>query len=305
MNIKHAQYMLTILQEGGITNAARKLYVSQPSLSQMVKLVENNLGAPIFNRNTDPLTLTYAGQCYINAARQVLAINENLKREIQEINQEDHGKFRLGIPIQRGMQLLPSVLPVFFAKYPHVDIELSEYGSTETEKLLLDGKVDIACMTTIPRYEELKYILIENEELVLIAAKNTDLARRIPSGTPISILEAKNERFISNKPGHSVRAIQDVLFASHNISPKLLLESASIEIEKRVVIACGAVMICPLGYIDKEGPIPSQASMYPLKDADSKRHCYACHRRDLYLTKYMRDFINILAEYGDQPAPYL
>ncbi|MCI8659679.1 MAG: LysR family transcriptional regulator [Lachnospiraceae bacterium] len=300
MNIKHAQYMLTILQEGGITNAARKLYVSQPSLSQMVKQVENNLGAPIFNRSKDPLTLTYAGQRYMDAARQVLAIHENLKKEIEEINHEDHGKFRLGIPVQRGMQLLPCVLPVFFAKYPHVAIELTEYGSTETEKLLLDGKVDIACMTTIPRYEELQYILIENEELILLASKNTDLARRIPNGTPISILEAKNEHFISNKPGHSVRAIQDVLFASHNISPKLLIESASIEIEKKMAIACNAVMICPLGYIDKEGTIPSQAYMYPLKDVDSKRHCYACHRKDLYLTKYMRDFISILTEYGSK-----
>ncbi len=300
MNIKHAQYMLTILQEGGITNAARKLYVSQPSLSQMVKLVENNLGAPIFNRTKDPLTLTYAGQRYMEAARQVLAINENLKKEIEEINHEDHGKFRLGIPVQRGMQILPHALPVFFEKYPHVDIELTEYGSTETEKLLLDGKVDIACMTTIPRYEELQYTLIENEELVLLANKDTDLAHRIPNGTPISILEAKNECFISNKPGHSIRAIQDILFASNNISPKLLLESASIEVEKKVVVACRAVMICPLGYIEKEGPIPSQANIYPLKDTDSKRHCYVCHRKDLYLTKYMRDFINILSEYGSQ-----
>ena len=83
--------MLTVLQEGSITNAAKKLYVSQPSLSQMIKLVENNLGAPIFNRNTDPITLTFAGEKYIEAAKQILTINQNLAREIQEINEEEHG----------------------------------------------------------------------------------------------------------------------------------------------------------------------------------------------------------------------
>lgn len=87
MNIKHVQYMLTVLQEGSITNAAKKLYISQPSLSQMIKLVENNLGTPIFNRNTEPITLTYAGQRYIDAGKQVLTINENLKKEIEEITQ--------------------------------------------------------------------------------------------------------------------------------------------------------------------------------------------------------------------------
>ena len=62
MNIKHAQYMLTVLKEGSITAAAKKLYISQPSLSQMIKLVDNTLGTPIFNRTTEPITLTYAGE---------------------------------------------------------------------------------------------------------------------------------------------------------------------------------------------------------------------------------------------------
>lgn len=288
--------MLTVLQEGNITGAAKKLYISQPSLSQMIKLVENNLGTPIFNRNTDPITLTFAGQRYIHAAKQLLAINKNLEKEIEEIIHEDHGKLRLGVPIQRGMQILPFVLPKFFALYPHVDIELTEFGSTETEKLLLEGKVDITCMTTIPRYEELQYTLVENEELVLLSSKNTAIARRIPDNTPITIMEAKEEKFISNKPGHSIRAIQDNLFAANNISPKLLLETSSIEIEKRVTIACDAVMICPLNYIEKDEGFRSQAHIYPLTGVDSKRHCYICHRKDLYLTKYMRDFIRILSE---------
>ena len=90
MNIKHAQYMLTVMQEGSITAAAKKLYISQPSLSQMIKLVETNLGTPIFNRSTDPITLTYAGEKYIEAAKQILTINNNLQKEIDEINHEDH-----------------------------------------------------------------------------------------------------------------------------------------------------------------------------------------------------------------------
>ena len=60
MNEKHMQYVLTVLKEGSFTGAAKKLYVSQPSLSQIIKAAEANLGAPIFNRNTDPITLTPA-----------------------------------------------------------------------------------------------------------------------------------------------------------------------------------------------------------------------------------------------------
>ena len=134
MNTKHAQYILTVLQEGSITAASKKLYVSQPSLSQMIKLVENNLGAPIFNRGTDPITLTYAGQKYVEAAKQVLTINQNLAREIEEINHEDHGTIRLGIPVQRAMQVLPYVFPRFQKLFPMVDLELNELDVTAAER---------------------------------------------------------------------------------------------------------------------------------------------------------------------------
>ena len=294
MNIKHAQYMLAVLQEGSITAAARKLYISQPSLSQMIKLVETNLGTPIFNRSTDPITLTYAGEKYIQAARQILTINNNLQKEIDEINNEDHGTIKLGIPVQRAMQVLPYVLPKFHEKYPMVDIQVFEHGSTTTESLVLEGKVDFACLTTYPRQEELEYILVENEELILLTSPRSALAKRIPAGTPIDITEAKNELFVNIKPGHSVRTTQDRLFIQKDMKPRVLLETMSIEVAKRTAIACDAVMICPQNYLGTTPDLMDQCVTYPIRGIEYNHNCYICHRKDRYLTKYMRYFISIL-----------
>lgn len=302
MNTKHAQYMLTVLQEGSITSAAKKLYVSQPSLSQMIKLVETNLGTPIFNRSTDPITLTYAGQKYIEAAKQILTINSNLAKEINEITHEDHGKIRLGIPVQRAMQVLPYILPRFKEKYPHVELEIFEHGSATIESMVREGSVDLACLTTYPKYEELQYTLIEDEDIVLLTNHHSSIAKRIPPGTPIDITEARDECFISSKPGHSVRAIQDRLFVSHDIQPKILLETISIEVGKRTVLACDAVMLCPLNYIYMSPELLPGCAVYPIKDLVNNRSFYVCHRKDLYLTKYMNDFIKILS---DENRPFL
>lgn len=296
MNIRHIQYVLAVLQEGSITGAAKKLYVSQPSLSQMIKLVENNLGAAIFNRNTDPLTLTYAGQKYVEAAKQILAINNNLAREIEEINHEDHGSIRLGVPVQRAMQVMPYVLPRFRKKYPFVSLELNEHGSTTLESMILEGSLDLACLTTYPKYDELRYTLIEDEDLVLLTSKNTHIAKRIPSGTEINITEAKDELFICSKPGHSVRTTQDRLFVAYDIQPKIILETTSIEVAKRTTIACDAVFICPINYIEMSPEIHPYCSVYPIKGIENRRSFYICHRKDLYLTKYMKDFVQILTE---------
>ena len=288
--------MLTVLQEGSITAAAKKLFISQPSLSQMIKLVESNLGTPIFNRNTDPITLTYAGQKYIEAAKQILTINTNLQKEIDEINHEDHGTIRLGIPVQRAIQVLPFVLPRFKKKYPHVVVNVQEEGSATTESAVLDGSVDLACLTTYPKHEDLNYILVENEELVLLSSKNTDLAKRIAPGTPIDITEAAKETFICIKQGHSVRTTQDRLFVAKDMQPEIVLETGSIEVGKRTALAMDAVMICPLNYIYMSPELVPHCVTYPIMGIEHNRNCYLCHRKDLYLTKYMRDFIKILTE---------
>ena len=294
MNEKHMQYVLTVLKEGSFTNAAKKLYVSQPSLSQIIKTAESNLGAPIFNRSTDPITLTPAGQLYVEAARQDTTISTNLVKQVEELSNEEFGKIRLGISVQRGMELLPELYPRFKKRFPHVEIELHEQGSATMEKSVLEGEVGIALLTTFPKHADLYYDLIQEEQLVLIVNRDCALAKRIRPGTPIDILEAKDETFVSSRPGHSVRSIQDALFITRDMKPKIDLETISIEIGKHVVAASPVVMACPDAYVDTSNSAESPYFSYPILGVENPRHFYACYRKDMYLTKYMKGFLEIL-----------
>ena len=294
MNEKHMQYVLTVLKEGSFTNAAKKLYVSQPSLSQIIKTAESNLGAPIFNRSTDPITLTPAGQLYVEAARQVTTISTNLVKQVEELSNEEFGKIRLGISVQRGMELLPELYPRFKKRFPHVEIELHEQGSATMEKSVLEGEVGIALLTTFPKHADLYYDLIQEEELVLIVNRDCALAKRIRPGTPIDILEAKDETFVSSRPGHSVRSIQDALFITRDMKPKIDLETISIEIGKHGVASSPVVMACPVAYVDTSNSAESPYFSYPILGVENPRHFYACYRKDMYLTKYMKGFLEIL-----------
>ena len=95
MNLKQAQYVKTIAECGSITAAAKKLFVSQPSLSQMLRQIEQEIGLPIFDRSTSPLRLTYAGEKYLYAAERILAANSELESQLKEIKQEHAGRLRL------------------------------------------------------------------------------------------------------------------------------------------------------------------------------------------------------------------
>ena len=72
MNLKQARYIKTIAQCGSITAAAKKLYVSQPSLSQMLRQIEEEIGLPLFDRSVSPFHITYAGEKYLEAAEIIL-----------------------------------------------------------------------------------------------------------------------------------------------------------------------------------------------------------------------------------------
>ncbi|SCG97155.1 Cyn operon transcriptional activator [uncultured Clostridium sp.] len=296
MNEKHMQYVLTVLKEGSFTNAAKKLYVSQPSLSQIIKTAESNLGAPIFDRSTDPITLTPAGQLYVEAARQVTTISTNLRKQVEELSKEEFGTILLGISVQRGMELLPELYPRFKKRFPHVGLELHEQGSATMEKSVLEGEVGIALLTTFPRHEELVYDLIQEEKLVLIVNRECELAKRIAPGTPIDILEARDETFISSQSGHSVRTIQDSLFITRDMKPKIDLVTISIEVGKHVVAASPVVMACPDSYVETDNSPDSAYFSYPILGVENPRHFYACYRKDMYLTKYMKGFLEILHE---------
>lgn len=296
MNEKHMQYVLTVLKEGSFTNAAKKLYVSQPSLSQIIKTAESNLGAPIFDRSTDPITLTPAGQLYVEAARQVTTISTNLRKQVEELSKEEFGTIRLGISVQRGMELLPELYPRFKKRFPHVGLELHEQGSATMEKSVLEGEVGIALLTTFPRHEELVYDLIQEEKLVLIVNRECELAKRIAPGTPIDILEARDETFVSSQSGHSVRTIQDSLFITRDMKPKIDLVTISIEVGKHVVAASPVVMACPDSYVETDNSPDSAYFSYPILGVENPRHFYACYRKDMYLTKYMKGFLEILHE---------
>ena len=296
MNEKHMQYVLTVLKEGSFTNAAKKLYVSQPSLSQIIKTAESNLGAPIFDRSTDPITLTPAGQLYVEAARQVTTISTNLRKQVEELSKEEFGTICLGISVQRGMELLPELYPRFKKRFPHVGLELHEQGSATMEKSVLEGGVGIALLTTSPRHEELVYDLIQEEQLVLIVNRECELAKRIAPGTPIDILEARDETFVSSQSGHSVRTIQDSLFITRDMKPKIDLITISIEVGKHVVAASPVVMACPDSYVETDNSPDSAYFSYPILGVENPRHFYACYRKDMYLTKYMKGFLEILHE---------
>lgn len=295
MNLKQAHYIKTIAECGSITAAAKKLFVSQPSLSQMLRQIEQEMGLPVFDRSTSPLRLTYAGEKYLRAAEQILAANAELESQLREIRHEHSGRLRLGISVTRAMQVMPLVLPIFCSQYPNVTLELTESGSGTLEKLLQGGSIDLALAALESTSTTLAYELIEKEEIGILAGRNSATAKRFVSGTPISLESTRGDSFVCLTQGHSVRIIQDKLFRRIGFAPHILLETDSLEVGRRVTVEAGACMVLSNIYVD-DYVHQKRGEFFPLKDYENYRHFYACYRKDEFIPKYTRDFIRITAQ---------
>ena len=294
MNMKQALYFKTIAKYGTITAAAKQLYISQPSLSQTLRQIEDEAGTPLFDRSTSPFHLTYAGERYLRAVEAMLEIETQLKEEIESIRRDDGGRLRLGISVTRAMQVMPDVIPIFTKAYPNVTIELTEAASASLEGLLQKGQVDLALAALEANEANIAYELIEKESIGILAGRDSQLAQLVPSGTPISLETVEKEMFVSLDSSHSSRIIQDRLFRRYNIRPKILLETSALEVARRVALKGGACMVLPDVYAD-DFVFESGGAFYPLKDYENHRHFYACYRNDENTKKYIRDFVSITA----------
>ncbi|MBQ7487777.1 MAG: LysR family transcriptional regulator [Clostridia bacterium] len=302
INLKHISAVMAVVQEGSFTAASKKLFISQPALSQTIKQAENDLGAPIFNRLSSPVELTYAGKIFVDSAQQILMIDHNLHAMVAAAKGEIFDRFFLGVSMQRSQHLLPAVIPEFIRMYPHVRLVLQEETSMTLERMTLEKQCDLALVTSDAKRSQLEYLSIQNEHLVLIASKSAPISKRIADGSPIDITEAAHEHFISMCAGHSIRILQDLLFEQNNISPEILLETHNMETAKRLTSKTDAVFLLPdsyLAYDHEQFPV----NVYPLRVSGPSHPFYACYLKKTELTPYAKDMIRIICRHMSVPCP--
>ena len=286
MNVRQALYIRTIAEEKGVTAAAKKLHISQPSLSQMLRQIEEEAGTPLFERGTQVFHPTYAGERYLHAAEVILNTNEILENELREIRGEERGRLRLGISVQR----LPKVLPEFTRLYPKVEFRLREAGSAHLEQMVQSGQVDLALASVEPASPQLEYRLIHRERIGILTGPGSPLAQRVPSGSSIPLSEAMDAPFVTLRSGHSARIVQERLFREQGLHPQVFLETDIMEAARQIAVRCGYYIVCADSYL------PNGVCFYPLEGYENRRHFYACLRKGEPVAHYVDALIRMVGE---------
>ncbi|MBT9778459.1 LysR family transcriptional regulator [Clostridium sp. MCC353] len=222
MDIKYLNYILAIDRYKSITRAAKALSISQPTLSQYLSKLEEELGAALFLRHDGELYPTPSGRIYLAACRDIQAMEQNFKREAALLIHSEH--IRLVASISWALKLLCHILPIFKKEFPECTLEFSEETQTQIKKMMEEGKADIALMaaTSLNGMPGCNQIL--GEEEILFAVHGDHPFCRLPNPerqiTPEDIGRYfAEDHFILAAENSNVRRIEEQLFRQINFFP--------------------------------------------------------------------------------------
>lgn len=173
MSIREMKYFLTLVQEGNITTAAKRLHIAQPPLSRLMKQLEENLGATLFERGHRKIKLTEAGHLLYNKAEQLLEFMDTTVKEIREIEAGTHGTLFIGTASSSVATILPRMVRIFRNQYPSLKFELREGESSQIIELLNGGLIEIGLVRFSFDDELYESIKLPNEPLVAAFNQNT------------------------------------------------------------------------------------------------------------------------------------
>ena len=225
------RYLSALIEHGNFSKASQVLEISQPSLSQFVQRLEAEVGMPLVNRDSRPLRLTFAGECYLRTEKEIERLREIRDRQIADIARGVRGRIRLGASQYRSTFFLTEVLPLFRERYPDVEIQLLEGTTWELERLALTGKADLALSLAPLFHPELQFEPLYSERQFLCLSAADPIARSVPE-TGEEFPELPFERlsdhpFILIRKGQQFHEIFEWLCRESGARPKVVLESDS------------------------------------------------------------------------------
>ena len=143
MELRHLRDFVAVADELSFTRAAKKLHVAQPSLTQQIKLLEQELGVRLLDRIKGRVSLTEAGKVFLADSRRVIALSEDSVRAVQHFNRNETKQLKIGYVASLHYHLLPATLAAFQRAYPEVALNLFDMTCAQQLEALEADKIDL------------------------------------------------------------------------------------------------------------------------------------------------------------------
>jgi DNA-binding transcriptional LysR family regulator len=243
IELRHLRYFVTVAEELHFGRAAQRLHLSQPPLSQQIRKLEEMLGYPLFTRTSRSVSLTAAGEAFLESARRTL---RNVQRDIEEtrsVGRGEVGSLHIGFVGSSMLTNLPSIFRTYRETYPRVRLQLHESFSARVIAGLENGTLDAGILRDGDPAEGLNVTTIFAEPYVAVLPASHPRAKQ----KSISPAALRNEPFVYYPPSAGARAFEKPLaiFERYGFRPQIVQEASHWLTILRLIGAGLGVSIAP------------------------------------------------------------
>lgn len=293
MDIRQLRYFLAIAREGQITRAAKTLNIEQPPLSRQLKLIEEELGVTLFDRNGKRMTLTEAGTVLQAKAEALIHQLEETVTEITEIDQGIQGVLSIG-SVFSCVSLLPEKIAFFRERYPRVTFKILEGDHVVLGEYLEDRSIEMV-VTRLPfesSYDSGRYAVLRlpSDPFVMIVPKKRNWR---PAQSSFLLKDLATTPLIALKSDKTIQLNEKIVNECRRLGfePNIICECSSVSITIALVIAGIGVTILPKSVLSAFSV--ADIELFDLPDITVQSDVGIIWLKNRYLTKKAQRFIEL------------
>lgn len=296
LEIRHLKLLDAVAEAGSVTQAGRRLHLTQSALSHQLRDAEDKLGTALFLRLGKKMALTPAGEKLLLSARRVLDELHSAETQIEGLNGGTRGVIRLSTECYTCYHWLPPLLRKFHSKFSRVELHIDVGASSHPAEALLAGKLDVAIMSCPPRNKSLVLTPMFEDELVVVMAPGHVLA----SSTHVRPHDLAGETVLIYPPREESTLIRKVLQPA-GVEPQRVLE---IPLTEAIIEMAAAGT--GIGFLARWAVAPQldagRVVVRPLSTRGFRRQWYAVTLRNQARPPYLAEFLDLLGAYCPKQA---
>ena len=278
-------------------SAAKRLYISQPSLSQSISRLEHELGTPLFLREKTGIRPTQAGIFYLEWAKKVIHSQKHMSDKINAVREGRASSIKIGTTFYRASHLLAEILPRFLKLCPGCRVTVEESSSSMLQSLLEQKSVDF-CITP-DAYNQIDYISIPffREHILLAAPDSIQFPYKEAVPYPVISVQALNGiPFIILAEDLFIGRLARSFFSQPDCEPDIIMQCRTLDTALSMVQKGSAATLVPLPLHPAD--MPKNVRCYQINHPASVREISVVYRKEHYLTGEEKKFLELLLEAG-------
>lgn len=301
MTFQQLEYVITVAENRSFSKAAKALFIAQPSLSQYIKNIEENLGTKLFDRSVNPVRLTYAGEIYVENAKKILELKLDMDRKIADITNLKEGTLRVGATAFRTMGFVSEVLGKFQKKFPGIKIEVMEGPRVYLESECVKGNIDLFIATLPVTEKNFDYDILMEEKIMLAVPEHYSVNKYIGEMNlnmksalkKVSLELFKNEPFVLLRPEQNLHRLAVKLCKKAGFSPKITLENGAMESALQMVSGGMGITFASDAVMNKRES-GRNIVWYSIDDDEARRYIAVVYKKNKEISGAAREFLSIM-----------